>query len=96
MEYLLRDDQPASTTLYTASDDMARKKSSPTLRSATTQPSATGTTMKESSAVISTRDGATTNTRLSANGGTQSSLNRILNVSASTWSRPAGPTRLGP
>ena len=29
------------------------------LRSATTQPSATGTTMKESSAVISTRDGAT-------------------------------------
>ncbi len=64
--------------------------------SATTQPSATGTTMKERSAVTSTRDGATTNTRRSENGGTQSSLKRILNVSARTCSRPSGPTRLGP
>ena len=66
------------------------------LRSATTQPSAKGTTMKERSAVISTSDGATTNTRRSENGGTQSSFSRILKVSASTCSRPAGPTRLGP
>ena len=53
------------------------------LTSMTTQPSATGTTMKERSAVTSTRDGATTNTRRSENGGVQSSLKRILNVSAS-------------
>ena len=61
-----------------------------------TKSRATGTTMNESRAVAITIAGATTNTRLSANGGTQSSLNRILKVSASTCRSPAGPTRLGP
>ncbi len=40
--------------------------------------------------------GARTKTGLSANGGTQSSLLKILITSANTCSRPNGPTRFGP
>src|SRR6476661_5198003 len=41
-EYLLLDAHPPSTILYTASDDIARKKSKPMLRSATTMFGANG------------------------------------------------------
>ena len=40
--------------------------------------------------------GAITKTGLSAKGGIQTSLKKILIMSARTWSRPKGPTRLGP
>ena len=45
--------------------------------------------------MISTRDGATTNTRRSENGGTQSSLKRILNVSAEDLQQAGRPDAVG-
>ncbi len=40
--------------------------------------------------------GAIIKIRLSANGGIQSSLKNIFNISATNWNMPPGPTRLGP
>jgi len=51
---------------------------------------------KVRSTVAITIPGAITNTALSAKGGIQSSLKKILIISATTCSKPKGPTRLGP
>ena len=59
-------------------------------------PGVTGITANDSSTVIMMMAGARMKTRLSAKGGIQSSLEKILIMSASTWPRPKGPTRLGP
>src|ERR1700730_18139703 len=75
---------------------MARRNSTPILRSAITNPGANGTTAKESSAVATIMAGARTKTGLSAKGGTQSSLVNIFTESATTCPKPNGPTRLGP
>ena len=53
-------------------------------------------TANDISAVTRMIAGARTNTGLSANGGIQSSFMKILIMSATTWSRPNGPTRFGP
>ena len=74
---------------------MARKKSRPTFRSATTKPGANGTTAKESSTVIMITAGASTNTSLSAKGGTQSSLVKILTMSATTCRQAEGTDPVG-
>src|SRR3984885_3588139 len=95
-EYLLFEDQPASTTLYTPSDDMARRNRIPILRSAITNPGANGTTANDIRAVATTMAGARTKTGLSAKGGIQSSLVNSLIESATICPSPKGPTRLGP
>src|SRR5919197_5432602 len=77
-------------------DDMARKKSKPMLRFTTAMVGATGTMAKDSKTVTTITAGAITKTGLSAKGGIQSSLAKILIMSASTCSNPNGPTRLGP
>src|SRR5574340_774108 len=94
--YLLLEDQPANTTLYTPSDDKARTNSSPMLRSLMMIPGATGSTANAINAVSMMMAGARIKTALSANGGTQSSFMKILTPSATTWSSPKGPTRFGP
>src|SRR3954466_13652944 len=95
-EYLLLDDHPARTTLYTPSEDMAKKKSKPMLRSAITKPGAKGITANERSAVATMIPGASTKTGLSAKGGIQPSFKKSFTESASGCKRPNGPTRLGP
>ena len=77
-------------------DDMARKNSRPMLRSVTPMVSVMGITATDMSPVTTMTAGASVNTVRSANGGTQSSLVKILIMSASTMPRPNGPTRLGP
>ena len=59
-------------------------------------PGANGTTASDNSTVTMTIMGAITKTALSANGGIQSSLVKILIMSAATCSKPNGPTRFGP
>ena len=64
--------------------------------SATMKLGARGMTAKEARAVIITRVGAKMNTGLSEKGATQFSFVKTFTVSATTWRRPRGPTRLGP
>ena len=59
-------------------------------------PGANGNTANDSNTVTMMMAGAMTKTGLSANGGIQSSLVKILIMSASTCRSPNGPTRLGP
>ena len=66
------------------------------LRSTTMMPGEKGTTANESSTVTIMMAGAMMKTALSANGGSQSSLVKILIMSATTCSSPNGPTRFGP
>src|SRR3954468_2158000 len=94
--YLLFEDQPARTTLYTPSEEAARRKRTPILRSAITNPGAKGMTAKEIREVATTIAGASTKTALSANGGTQSSFVNSLIESAAICPSPNGPTRFGP
>src|SRR5262249_13777818 len=89
--YLLFDAQPASATLYTPNDDIARKNNTPTSRSATSTPGANGITANDINADITMNVGAITKIGLSAKGGIQSSLKKILIMSAMTWPNPNGP-----
>jgi len=66
------------------------------LRSTTLMPGETGIMEKDSSTVVRIMPGAMTNTGLSAKGGIQSSLVKILIMSATTCNEPNGPTRFGP
>ena len=75
---------------------MAKKKSRPMFKSVTMILGAMGSTAKVISTVTTMIAGASTKTGLSAKGGIQSSLVKILIMSATTWRRPKGPTRLGP
>ena len=75
---------------------MARKNSSPMFRSTTSMPGAKGMMVKDMSTTTTITAGAMMNTALSAKGGIQSSLVKILIMSASTCRRPKGPTRFGP
>src|ERR1700744_4751052 len=95
-EYLLFEDQPARTTLYTPNDDIARRNRIPILRSAITNPVANGTTANDIRAVATTMAGARTKTGLSAKGGIQSSFVNSLIESATICPSPKGPTRFGP
>jgi hypothetical protein len=56
----------------------------------------TGTTVKMSSAGRRARYGASLKTNRSARSGMRSSLKNSLTPSASVWSSPYGPARLGP
>ena len=93
---LLLEDHPARATLYTANEDMARKKSRPISRSDTSMDGAIGMTANDASVVTMMIAGAMMNTALSANGGIQFSLVKIFTMSATTWRTPNGPARLGP
>ena len=75
---------------------MANRNNTPTLRLATVQVGVKGITANAKSEVSMMMAGATTNTALSANGGIQSSLKKILTMSATTCNEPKRPTRLGP
>ena len=56
----------------------------------------TGTTVKISTAGMTERYGASLKTKESARSGSRSSLKTSLVPSASVWSSPQGPARLGP
>ena len=75
---------------------IAKKNKIPMLRSATPQPGVIGMTMNESSSEAMAIAGASTKKVRSANGGIQSSLKKILSMSAAICKSPNGPTRLGP
>src|SRR3989337_2126644 len=103
-EYLLFDDHPASTIPYTPSELIARMNKKPTGRSAIAEETsphgvgmgeAHGITAKVSSAGVNDMIGASTNSTLSANGGSVSSLRKFLRPSAIGWNRPSGPTPVG-
>ena len=64
--------------------------------SATPQPGVIGIMTNDSSNEAKAITGARTNSGRSANGGIQSSLKKILIMSATSCSVPNGPTRLGP
>ncbi len=66
------------------------------LRSATPQLGVIGITMNDSSSDAMAMAGASTKKVRSANGGIQSSLKKILSMSAAICRSPKGPTRLGP
>ncbi len=95
-EYLLLDAHPASATLYTAKEDMARKKRRPMSMSDTRMAGAMGMTANEASVVIMMMPGAMTNTAFSAKGGIQFSFVKIFIMSATTCSTPKGPALFGP
>ena len=94
--YLLLDDHPARTTLYTPNEDIPKKNNIPIFGLITTQSGATGIKAKFNNTVIITTIGAMIKTGLSANGGIQSSLKNIFIMSARTCIRPKGPTLFGP
>src|SRR5579872_4536501 len=64
--------------------------------SATTQPLLKGITAQAMKATITLTSGATKKITLLAPDGTITSLSRNLTASAMVWSRPNGPTTLGP
>ncbi len=66
------------------------------LMSATTQPSATGTTAKVASASVTATSGARRKTTLSEEAGMTGSFSTNFRRSAKDWNRPKGPTTLGP
>ena len=72
------------------------RNSTPTFRSAGTTPGDHGMTAQAISAAASTTIGESAQMILSTRAGTMSSLERSLIASATVWSRPNGPTRLGP
>src|ERR1017187_2957556 len=59
-------------------------------------PGAIGNTAKDMSTVTTITAGARTKTALSANGGIQSSLKKILIMSATPWRDQKGPAAVGP
>ncbi len=103
--YFDPEDHPARTTAYTASEDIARMKRSPTLRSApcssTSLPPMVkgrpqGTIMKMRKAGTTARNGASMYMPISALRGLMASLKKSLSPSATVCSTPNGPARLGP
>jgi len=82
--------------LYAPSEDIPRKKRIPIFKSITCIPGAKGIIAKLIKTVATTIAGAIMKTGLSANGGIQSSLKKILTMSATLWRRPKGPTLFGP
>jgi hypothetical protein len=75
-----------------SSEDTARKKSTPMLRSATPRPGANGIVAKMSTHGTRNARGARLYTQRSAAAGTMSSFSMSLSASAMGWSRPCGPT----
>ncbi len=103
--YLEPDDHPASTTAYTAIDDMASTNSTPMLRSAPTsvisrspmwKERPMGTTMKVRKAGMIARVGASRYMPSSTLLGVTCSLKNSLRPSATVCSTPNGPARSGP
>src|SRR5664280_180785 len=108
-EYLLLEDQPASTMPYTPSEPMARRNSTPTPRSGATSmppsgtpntvtslPAPNGITMNVSRATDTEIIGASRYSPRLTLAGVRSSLKRSLTASTIGWKSPSGPTRLGP
>src|SRR5262245_344885 len=94
--YLLCDDQPPSITAYTTSPAIAKKKSRPSSNDETPQTGVNGTRPNASNIRPIASAGASMKVNLSTNGGVQSSLKKILIMSAATCVTPNGPTRFGP
>src|SRR5664279_2449819 len=78
------------------SEEMAKMYKTPTLMSATAQPTLTGITAQAASASTVEINGASRNTPLLAPAGIVGSLSANFNMSAKDWNRPQGPTTLGP
>ncbi len=104
-EYLLFDDQPASTMPYTPSDEIARMKRKPIGSGASamsivphfeSQGAPYGITAQVSSAGRKAITGARTNSGRYACPGYVSSFMMFFTPSATDCSRPCGPTRFGP
>src|ERR1051325_5154438 len=104
-EYLLFDDQPASTTPYTPSDPIARMKRNPIGNGASavsivphcdSHGAPYGMTDHVSSAGMNDITGARMNSGRYAWSGYVSSFMMFLTPSATDCSNPCGPTRLGP
>ncbi len=104
-EYLLFDAQPPRMIPYTPIEVIASRKSSPMFTSVTHSGVRTlpirisgpkGMTARAVSAGITARTGARKCTAFSAREGVMSSLVTSFRRSATPWSRPLGPTRLGP
>ncbi len=95
--YFEFDDHPARTMPNTPIDDTERISNRPMLTSATVaQPAPNGTSASSPSAAPVAMTGARRNRNLSALSGTMSSFASSFSPSASGWSRPSGPTRIGP
>src|SRR5687768_18276019 len=103
-EYLLLDDQPASTIPYTPSELMARMNRNPIGRGARiisirphgeSHGAANGMTAHVTSAGMNASAGASTNSGMLAAAGYVSSLTKFLTPSAAGCSHPL-PTRFGP
>ncbi len=93
---MLFEDHPASATLYTPKEDMARKNRREKLTSETKMAGAKGMTAKEARVAVKMMVGASTKTALSENGAIQFSFVKIFSMSAMTCRAPKGPARLGP
>ena len=81
---------------YTPSEEIASRYNTPTLMSARTMPSPNGITAQPISASVKVITGASRKTTLLAPLGTTVSLTSSLTPSAIGWSRPSGPTTIGP
>ena len=77
-------------------EDTPRMKRRPMLMSLMKKFPANGMTEKTAKAAVTLIAGASKKTNLSAPAGIMSSLRRSLMPSATGWSRPQGPTRMGP
>jgi hypothetical protein len=93
---LLPEAYPASITPNTSLERTASMKNAATLRSYPTRSRLKGRAMNPAKAAQNARYGATRNRNLSAASGAVSSLLMSLSTSASDWSSPSGPTRVGP
>ena len=94
--YLLFDDQPAMNSTSTPVPETASRKSTPTLRSATDIRGPKGSTPQISTPGTKISTGGRKKISLSAARGASCSLRISLIASATGWSSPLGPTRLGP
>src|SRR3982750_896984 len=103
--YLLFEAQPAITMPYTPSDAIASVNRNPIGSGASAMSivphfeshgAPYGMTAQVSSAGMSAIGGASTNSGVYASPGYVSSFMMFLTPSATDWSNPCGPTRLGP
>ena len=93
---MLAEAYPASTMPNTSLDSTARTKNAATFISFATRPLPNGRARNPQNAAQNARYGARRNRNLSAVAGATSSFEMSLMPSASDWSSPNGPTRVGP
>ncbi len=95
-EYFEPEAQPPEIIAMTFMVVMAKRNNTPMLRSRTMTPSPKGMTTKATTVGANAKNGATLKTGRSHTRGVVSSFCNNLNASATVWTAPCQPTRMGP